>query len=478
MNPFVLLSIVYGLMTLGSASILYFSFSGKVDTSGKYFLLSESLMILVITQVIATNLYPEQINPGILFVGNFIHIASEIAIFFSIYALTQNISYKKYLAGLLFAAIYSVIAEFCRTFDPKLPILLVSLWSAFIGLTTYVICKSPANKELRENLFLRWIRYIEIGIVCFALLRIASYFSDTPIAPRQPSALVALLYTLLVAMSVFRYISYQSLRISWVDPRNDIENPLNQNMMRLVKEKNHFLQGLISSNRAIGISALANSLAHELSQPITGVILQTESVKRSLSRLEGHDKSIGTLNTVTDQLNRLSELVNNLRRVFSGKGSEFQSVNIQDACDEILEIIEPTLKSENIQLVKEYKSNPQILGNTIQIQQVLINLFNNAIDAIVSSNSQIRVITLTIAERNSFASVSIQDSGNGISKEVETSIFEIYQTTKKDGIGIGLWLCKEIIVRHEGSIHATNSSHGGAIFEIRLPLSNKLNGDV
>lgn len=472
MNLFVLLSIVYGLMTLGSASILYFSFRGKVDTSGKYFLLSESLMILVITQVIVTNLYPEQITPGIFFIGNFIHIASELAIFFSIYTLTKNISYNKYIAGILFAAIYSGVIELCRTFDPKLPILLVAISSAIMGIATYVICKSPPNKELSENLFLRWIRYIEIGLVCFALLRIASFFSDNPIAPRQPSTSVAVLYTFFVALSVFRYISYQSLRISWVDPRTDIENLLNQNMMRLVREKNHFLQGLISSNRAIGISALANSLAHELSQPITGVILQTESVKRSLSRLVGHDKSIGTLNTVTDQLNRLSDLVNNLRRVFSGRGSEFHAVNIQNACDEILEIIEPTLKSENIQLIKEYKSNPQVIGNTIQIQQVLINLFNNAIDAIVSSASQVRVVTLTISEGDSFALVSIHDSGNGISKEIQASIFEIYKTTKKDGIGIGLWLCKEIIDRHEGSIHATNGSHGGATFEIRLPLSN------
>lgn len=478
MNPFVLLSIVYGLMTLGSASILYFSFSEKVDTSGKYFLLSESLMILVIAQVIVTNLYPEQITAEILFIGNFIHIASEIAIFFSIFALTKNISHKKYLVGLLFAAIYSGIVEICRTFDPKLPILLVAISSAIMGIATYAICKSPPNKELSENLFLRWIRYIEIGLVCFALLRIASFFSDTPIAPRQPSTSVAILYTFFVALSVFRYISYQSLRISWVDPRSDIENLLNQNMMRLVKEKNQFLQGLISSNRAIGISALANSLAHELSQPITGVILQTESVKRSLSRLEGHDKSIGTLNTVTDQLNRLSDLVNNLRRVFSGKGSEFHSVNIQNACDEILEIIEPTLKSENIQLRKQYQSSPHVLGNTIQIQQVLINLFNNAIDAVVSSNSQVREITLTVSEGDSFALVSIQDSGNGISKEVKTSLFEIYQTTKKDGIGIGLWLCKEIIEMHEGSIHASNTSQAGAIFEIRLPLSNHLNGDT
>lgn len=478
MEPFILVSIVYGLMTLGSASILYFSFRGKVDTSGRYFLMAESLMILVILNVIITNIYPDTANAVFLFFGNLAHTASEIAIFFSIYSLTRKISASKYFVCLLFIACYCGLVELARSWDPKLPIPLVSLSTIAIALATYLACRSSPNKELNENLFLKWISYIEFGLICFAVLRIASYFSDSPINPRQPSTAVAVLYTLLIALSVFRYISYQSLRISWYDPRSNSENPLNKNMMKLVREKNQFLQGLISSNRAIGISALANSLAHQLSQPITGVILQTESVKRSLTRLEGHDKSIGTLNTVTDQLNRLSDLVNNLRRVFSGKGSEFHSVNIQNACDEILEIIEPTLKSENIQLRKQYQSSPHVLGNTIQIQQVLINLFNNAIDAVVSSNSQVRKITLTVSEGDSFALVSIQDSGNGISKEVKTSLFEIYQTTKKDGIGIGLWLCKEIIEMHKGSIHASNSSQGGAIFEIRLPLSNQLNGDT
>lgn len=477
MNPAIPLSIVYALITIGSASILYFSFREKVDASGRYFLLSESLMVLVMIQVIVTNIYHELANPIILFVGNFLYMASDVAMLFSIYALTQNVSIRKYVSIIFFAALYSVLIEFFRVWDPKLPVPIFSLWSAVIALATYYACKFPTNEELKDNLFLKWIRYIEIGLLCFAILRIASYFTENPITPREPTTAASLFYTVFVVLSVFRYISYQSLRISWIDPRSDVENPLNKNMMRLVKEKNQFLQGLISSNRAIGISSLANSLAHQLSQPITGVILQTESVKRDLSELGGQEKSIDTLNTVTDQLTRLSELVNNLRRLFSGRGSEFHLVNIQQACNEILEIIEPTLKSKNIELVKLYKCNPLALGNTIQIQQVLINLFNNAIDAIVLSHSQVRRIVLTISEGNSYALISIQDSGHGISKDIQASMFELYQTTKNEGMGIGLWLCKEIADRHEASIFATNSVQGGAIFEIRIPLIKETDGD-
>ncbi|MBU3622001.1 sensor histidine kinase [Polynucleobacter sp. CS-Odin-A6] len=471
MNPFIPISIVYALMTLGSASTLYFSFRGKVDTSGRYFLLSEVLMILVMVQVIGTNIYPDYLNIPTLFIGNFLHLASDAAMFISIYTLTRKTTFLKYVGFLIFAAIYCGFIELIRVWDSNLPVVLFSLWSAVIAIAIYLVCKSSPNNELNENLFLKWIRYIEIGLLCFAILRIASYFTNDPIVPRQPSTSVSLLYTLLVVLSVFRYISYQSLRISWFDPRRSSENPLNRNMTKLTKEKNQFLQGLISSNRAIGISALANSLAHQLSQPITGVILQTETVKRDLLELGGQQRSVDTLNTVTDQLQRLSALVNNLRRLFSTQAPDKELVKVQEVCDEILEIIEPTLASKNIQLTKQYQANPLILGNTIQIQQVLINLFNNGVDAIVLSNSKKREIVLTISQDDSSAFISVQDSGDGIDTEIKHSMFELYQTSKKDGMGIGLWLCKEIIEKHDGKIYANSGPQGGAIFEISLPLN-------
>ena len=478
MNSFVLLSILYGLMTLGSASILYFSFKGKVDASGKYFLISETLMMLAVVQVISINMDPGYINPATLFFGNFVHLASDAAVFFSIYSLSRKILASKYFAFLLFDGVYSALIEMCRFVDPKLPVVFVGLGSAVIALATFFACKSPHNRELSENIFLKWIRYIEIGLLAFAALRVASYFSSDAIVPRQPPASVAIMFTLFLALSVFRYISYQSLRISWFDPMSSSENPLNRNLTKLVRENNQFLQGLIASNRAIGISALANSLAHQLSQPITGVLFQTESVKRDLVDLGGQQRLVGTLNTVTNQLERLSDLVNNLRRLFRQDVPDIKPVNLQEACDEILEIVEPTLKSKEIAFVKQYKFNPIVRGNAIQLQQVLINLFNNAIDAIVSSEAQTRKISLTISQEDAFALIYIEDSGNGISLEASAAMFELYQTTKKDGMGIGLWLSKEIIDRHEGRINASNSEKGGAVFEILLPLSKESAGDA
>ena len=115
-----------------------------------------------------------------------------------------------------------------------------------------------------------------------------------------------------------------------------------------------------------------------------------------------------------------------------------------------------------------------ISGDAIQIQQVIINLLNNAIDAIETSNPLTREIVITTNLENDLAIIHIKDTGGGIDSNALPSIFELYKTTKKDGLGIGLWLSKPptIINRHHGNIFATNNSIGGATFTIEIPLSH------
>jgi C4-dicarboxylate-specific signal transduction histidine kinase len=111
------------------------------------------------------------------------------------------------------------------------------------------------------------------------------------------------------------------------------------------------------------------------------------------------------------------------------------------------------------------------LGDAIQIQQVLINLLNNAIDAICSSDPKFREIKISIESNDHFAIIDIEDTGPGIDMTMLPAMFELYKTSKKDGLGIGLWLCKTIMHKHHGEITAANSQNGGARFTIQLPLA-------
>jgi C4-dicarboxylate-specific signal transduction histidine kinase len=164
-------------------------------------------------------------------------------------------------------------------------------------------------------------------------------------------------------------------------------------------------------------------------------------------------------------------LVQNLRQLFGSKIEKFESINLQKVCNEVLEITKPTLESKRIALLKQYESNPVVYGDGVQLQQVLINLFNNAIESIQASNPPVREIVVTISTNHGYASLSVRDSGPGIDPNAFPSLFELYKTSKPDGLGVGLWLSKTIIERQQGNIKGFNHAHGGACFEIQIPLS-------
>ena len=477
MNSLAALSIVYLLITICSASILYFSFNGKIDASGKYFFLGELTIIPGIVGIALINLQPQFLKPELLFVVNASTWISHVCILFSIYALSTTTNHKKFIVAIFAGVIYASAIEVLRHLNASIVTLtlVVSITDAVFCLWTYAICKSITDNDLSKNLFFCWFKYIEVALGLFAIIRIISCLTnDAPINARIPTTPATIFYILFMFLSVFRYISYQSLRISWVDSRTNSINPLNRNLAIVTQEKNNLLQGLIASNRVIGVGAMASSLAHQLSQPLTTIGLQTETLKRDLSKDSQNKDAVVVLDKVNFQLSKLSNLVLNLRQLFNTNQNEFYSINLSSTVNEIIEIIEPTIEAKKIYLKQNVAKELNILGDPIQIQQVIINLLNNAIDAIEATNPVTREIKLTAQHENDLSILRIEDTGGGINSTDLISIFELYKTTKKDGLGIGLWLSKTIINRHHGTIFVANNAMGGATFTIELPLSPAL----
>jgi signal transduction histidine kinase len=104
--------------------------------------------------------------------------------------------------------------------------------------------------------------------------------------------------------------------------------------------------------------------------------------------------------------------------------------------------------------------------------QVLLNLLNNAIQALSQFDRPNKVITLEVLDGLDFVEISVADNGNGVAPEFQSQLFELLNTTKKTGMGIGLWLSRHIVTRHKGSIHYENAVGGGARFVIRFPSVN------
>lgn len=472
MTPKLAISLLYGLMTLSTICILYFSFRGTKDYSSRFFLVAESQSLVTAAYVALVSLDPSYRTPILSFVGNFTYFVSEVSIIFSVYALTSPIRIKRYFLALLAGAGYGVLMEWLRAFYPSLPALLYPLSLVFLSAYTLVVCFSIDDRSLKSNPFMKWFTILMAGLLCIAIARIASLAWGFYLAPMGSDAMAVTIYACYVAINLLRYIAYQSLRMTWV-PNADQASFLNSHLADFIHKNNQLVSGIMRSNRMLGVSALAGSLAHQLSQPLTGAALETESIKRDLARPGHKHDAAASLSKVSLQLGKLAELVRNLRKLFDGKDQQqFQVFGLAAVCDEILALTEPTATAKKITVTKTYRANPTVCGDAIQIQQVLINLLNNAIEAFADQpDREPRQITLCVDQGDGMAILTVADNGSGIASDLLPSIFDLYKTTKQEGMGMGLWLSETIVSRHRGQISAANNVDGGAIFTVKLPLA-------
>lgn len=477
MHPINSLAITYLLFTLVSSSIIYGAFRKNLDYSAKYFLIAELFMATTSAIIFMQNHSPDFYTSESLAAANFFSIGSEIAVLFSIQSLVKNVAIRRYIFSLFLLTIYVFLIEVIRHYyGSKIIVLIHNIVITSISLSIFISCQFKKDALLANNQFIKAFRWFEFGLIIFAVVRGLGYFTNTMIVPRDnPPSFVIMMFALYVTMSVFRYMSYIGLRITWVDPRTLSINTLNRDLAKAIEEKDHLLRGLIASNRVIGISALASSLAHQLSQPLTAISLQADRSRRELAKSVDNPLLASSLEEISTQSGKLAELVQNLRQLFSSRNYEFHAFSLNKACVEILEIVEPTLQSKRIVLIQNLNSEPiMAYGDSIQIQQVLINVFNNAIDVIAHSDHLAKEIRLSITKNEEMAILRVQDSGTGIDAALLPSIFDLYKTTKQGGLGVGLWLSKAIMERHQGSITASNNTDGGAIFEIQIPLAKSI----
>lgn len=472
MNAFAAIINLYLLMTLTATAVLIHSFRYRFDDSARYFLSAEVLITMAGAFISFVSFYPSAINPVTNGLHNFCAMSTEVMILLSIISLYKKITTKMVITIILLIGVCCFALEILRMHLGIFPVnALYLIIFTGIALSTVIQCFKMTNEALKNNRFIKWIGIFELGMVLFYFIRLLANLAGVNIQYREATVASISFYSFAVVCNVFRYISYIALRITWVNPESAQSNTLNEKLVYAIKEKDQLLTGLMTSNRVIGISALASSLAHQLSQPLTAISLQAEALKRDLTTKFGiNNSSTESANEICLHSDSLSHLVGNLRQLFASQKFKFQKLNLKEVAEQIIEIVAPTLESKKITLKTCWDSEPQIHGDKIQLQQVLINLLNNAVDSIETCTSQSKEITVSIKQNDLFGIISIKDSGSGISTEILPKLFELYQSTKPNGLGVGLWLCKTIIDRHYGNISITENGELGVCLDVQIPL--------
>ena len=255
-----------------------------MDDSAAYFLFSELCMGITCLVIFLVNRQLIVNGPIWTAIPNFCNIAAEVSVFFSVASLTRKIQKKWFFFAIAAVASLALLIELMRglySVQTLVWIFTVTLTCVFI--TNYVVCRFKLPPALANNEFIKLFTWLELGLVAFGLIRIFANFLETPVLPRyEPSDLGVFVFSMYIVLVVFRYIAYIGIRITFIDPANPAQNSLNKPLAQAIEEKDQLLLGLIASNRVIGISALASSLAHQLSQPLTTIALRADTTRRDL----------------------------------------------------------------------------------------------------------------------------------------------------------------------------------------------------
>jgi signal transduction histidine kinase len=249
------------------------------------------------------------------------------------------------------------------------------------------------------------------------------------------------------------------------------ENALIKN---LLIQQTSLTDAIQKSNKFIVSGALSASIAHELSHPLASIQANTEILTMQLKTK--HLLSGDVQNSVTNILRdtqRAGQTLKALKSLFSIKKELFE-LNINDVMRLSIDLVISTIKKENIQLTLQLENHiPSIMANPQELQQVFLNLLNNAIQAIQKNNPNHGEITIKTMIEGDFIALSILDNGHGFSIDQEGKIFELLRTTKKEGMGFGLWLSKFILEKNFGNIELVNYPGIGAQLNIKLPIYHK-----
>lgn len=240
-------------------------------------------------------------------------------------------------------------------------------------------------------------------------------------------------------------------------------------------EAHRRLSELAHMNRRSAVGELSASIAHELQQPLTAILSNAETLELILSRVPKVTGAEEILADIKRDDIRASEVIKRVRRLLSKAAPETQEINLNEVVREVFEFLAPQAAARHITLSTRFVAPaPRVYGDRVQLQQVVLNLVINAMDAITSVNSTERgIVGRTILVGDATAEVSIEDSGPGIPADKAHELFEPFFTTKDGGMGMGLSIARTIVEAHGGRIWAENERGGGAAFRLSLPLAER-----
>jgi PAS domain S-box-containing protein len=229
---------------------------------------------------------------------------------------------------------------------------------------------------------------------------------------------------------------------------------------------------LAQMSRVTTLGVLTASIAHEVNQPLSGIITNAGTCLRMLAADPPNvDGARETARRTIRDGNRMSEVITRVRALFGNKDAATESVNLNEAALEVIALSFADLQKNRVILRRELADDlPLVTGDRVQLQQVILNLLRNGSDAMSAVEDRPRqLLIITERDEGDRVRLTVQDAGVGFDPQAVDRLFDAFYTTKGDGMGIGLSISHSIIERHHGRLWATLNDGPGAAFSFSIP---------
>jgi C4-dicarboxylate-specific signal transduction histidine kinase len=224
----------------------------------------------------------------------------------------------------------------------------------------------------------------------------------------------------------------------------------------------------LERQRALG--TMSASFAHELSQPLTAILMDVETIKNRLAAKDGNGEDV--LESVADiesSTHRTVKLVERIRDFIQPSQNAYEAIDIRTLLKDVAHLLKHEIRKQHIEFEYDLDADaPQILGDRLEISQIVLNVYRNAIQAMAHSEQKKIFVTLEAMEKRLV--LHIRDTGPGVLDALKDKVGQPFVTSKTDGLGVGLSISRAIAEKHGGSLTITNVRGGGAVVELNLPV--------
>ena len=421
--------------------------------------------------------------------SNTVIFLSQAARFFCVIGLIlflRSFSPKSFFqisAVKIFLTLLILISLSALTIGPHIPVqykgaVVASFWAMFVIIWFLYELYLMKNSGEYQNTYS--LRALFIMASCMfminlylVLVTVITYFNLLPSLEFTGADVQSVVFIIRLLNSLLSTVVFILAFTLWVESRSDLAIKSKSDSLRisnLLIEKDILIYNLANTNALVESGALAAGLAHELNQHLARIQLNAEQAISSINKGNDKAESIRSFEHIANANQQAAKLISSLKKVFRNPHEKKTSIRLDNVVLEITELYKDRLKKSHIQLDLNLKVTKEVFVTDSLIRQVLSNLISNAIDSLDASAQSKKKISIDLYQSDADVKLEVFDNGLGIHPNKESVLFELFQTSKKDGTGIGLWLCKHVVEAEGGRIYAQSPPNGGALFTVQIPV--------